>query len=193
MNTATSQEFPNVKYSIERAKLEDALELAAMHNQSWIDTYPNDEAGVSLDYIKETIAGRLSEDGLNRRRRNIERSESDPTFFLRIAKNESNTIAGFIDGSLNDGKYELAGLYTEKSTHGTGLALKLWESYKEWADPTRPIWLTVVTYNERAKAFYKKIGFKELPDTERLYNGTHIPVVDMERAPENLSNGVLLK
>jgi len=184
MNNPVSPEFVHKTYSIEQPEVEEALELATMHNQSWIDTYPNHDAGVSLDYIKETVAGRLTEQSLNRRRSNIERSKDDPTYFFRIAKNEHGNIVGFVDGFLKNDRYELAGLYTDKTTHGSGLALQLWESYKEWVDPTKTIWLTVVTYNERAKAFYKKIGFNDLPDTERLYDGTHIPVIDMEKTPE---------
>lgn len=178
-------EFDRPAYTIERPQVEDALELATMHNQSWLDTYPNDEHGVSLEYINEIIAPRLSTGGLDRRRSNIERSKNDPTYFFRIARNESGSIVGFVDGFLENDRYELAGLYTDQNTHGTGLAMQLWDSYKEWADTSKVIWLTVATYNDRAKAFYNKIGFKELPESVRFYKGTHIPVVDMEKHPES--------
>ncbi len=181
MNKPMSSEFVQPKYTIEVPETDDAIELATMHNQSWLDTYPNDEAGVSLEYIKERVAGRLTEKGLTRRREYIERTITDSTYFLRIAKNEAGKIVGFIDGFLKDDKYELAGLYTDKDTHGTGLGLKLWETYQEWVDSSKVIWLTVVAYNDRAISFYKKIGFKELPETKRFYGETHIPVVDMER------------
>lgn len=156
-----------------------------MHNQSWLDTYPNEEAGISLEYIEEMIEGRLTEKGLNQRHGNIKRAKDDPHYFLRIARNKSGDIVGFIDGFFENDKYELAGFYTDKATHGSGLAMQLWESYRKWADPAKPIWLTVVVYNERARAFYRKIGFKNLVGTERLYPGTHIPVIDMERKLEN--------
>lgn len=173
-------------YTIHRPKIEEALELATMHNKSWVDTYPNDDAGVSLEYIKELISTRLSEESLDRRRSNIARSKDDTAYFLRIAKNKSGDIVGFIDGFFENDTYELAGLYTDKKTHGSGLAMQLWHSYKQWMNPAKTVWLTVATYNEKAKAFYRKVGFKELPHTKRLYKKTRIPVIDMERIPEKI-------
>lgn len=180
MNTHDSTELIHSRYFVEQPTIDDAIEIINMHNKSWLDTYPNEEHGISREYIESMISNRLTPKGIDQRRDNIERSHNDPTYFLRIAKDSGGHIVGFIDGFLEDDKYELAGLYTDKQTHGSGLALILWNSYREWADPAKVIWLTVATYNDRARGFYKKNGFKELPETERLYGESRISVIDME-------------
>lgn len=167
-------------YTIERPKITDALELATMHNQSWIETYPNDAHGITQEYIENRVANRLSKEGLERRESGIQLSYDSPTYFLRIAKNDSGKIVGFIDGHIEDGKYWLGGLYTLKSTHGTGLAQLLWGAYLPWTEGN-DIVLTVVSYNERAKAFYKKLGFTEEAGSERKFSDTPLPVIDMVR------------
>ena len=50
----------------------------------------------------------------------------------------------------------------------------------EWSDPTKPIELGVVTYNARARAFYKKWGFEEIPGSETLFDNK-IPEIKMIR------------
>lgn len=169
-----------MNYTIESPTTNDTLELATMHNQSWHETYPNEALGIDGAYIETQIAHRLSEKGLLRRESMILFSHDDPSYFLRIARDESGKIVGFIDGHFKDDEYSLDGLYTLKNTHGTGLGKQLWETFLLWAGD-HDIQLTVTTYNERAKAFYKKAGFVEKPGTERTFGSTIIPVIDMDR------------
>lgn len=55
----------------------------------------------------------------------------------------------------------------------------------DWFDDSKPIVLGVVAYNERAKAFYAKWGFVEIPDSEVMFDGK-IPEIMMTRKPEDL-------
>lgn len=167
-------------YIIEKPVLTDALELARMHNQSWYETYPDESQGITLEYIKELIEQRVSEKGIKARTRAIQLSYDKPTYFLRIARDESGKIVGFIDGHDLGDRYLLDGLYTLKETHGTGLGVQLWETFLSFTNG-KAILLTVVSYNERAKSFYKKLGFEEMPNTTRAYNDTKIPIMDMVR------------
>ena len=63
-------------------------------------------------------------------------------------------------------------LYVDKNWHGTGMASELMQRVVDWFDDTKPIELGVVAYNERAKAFYKKWGFEEIPNTETLFDNS---------------------
>lgn len=167
-------------YTIEKPVLTDALELAHMHNQSWYETYPDESHGITPEYIKELIEWRVLEKGIKARTRAIQLSYDKPTYFLRIARDESGKIVGFIDGrDLGDG-YSLDGLYTLKETHGTGLGVQLWETFLPFTN-RKAISLTVASYNERAKSFYRKLGFKEVPGSERMYKDTRLPIIDMEK------------
>jgi GNAT superfamily N-acetyltransferase len=172
------------RFTIEIPMPDDALELQKMHNQSWLDTYPNRESGVSTEYIEKIIALRLSKEGLKRRIDSIQAAHDNPDYFLRIAKNESGKIVGMINGDFKDDTYMINGLYTKKETYGSGLGYLLWESYKSWADPLKSIELSVATYNSRARAFYTKLGFKDKPNTERYFRDTKIPIIGMVRIPQ---------
>ena len=76
-------------YSIAQPTTSDSLELAKVHNQAWIETYPNEELGITKQYIGDRIAGRLSKEGLERRESAINLSHDKSTYFLRIATDES--------------------------------------------------------------------------------------------------------
>jgi len=167
-------------YTIEQPKVSDTLELTKLHNQSWIETYPNEEFGISQEYIKDRVSNRLSTEGIERRKTVIKLSSENSTYFLRIARDKSGNIVGFIDGNLRDNGYWLDGLYTLKSTYGTGLGKLLWESYLPWTNNNN-ISLTVASYNKRAIAFYMKLGFTKKAGSERIFSDTPIPVIDMIR------------
>ena len=83
------------KWTIEEMALGDVESATEMRLKSWLDTYINDDLGVTREWIEQGNGFQLSED----------------------------------------------------------------------------IVLGVVTYNERAKAFYKKWGFEEVPDSESLFEG----------------------
>lgn len=59
---------------------------------------------------------------------------------------------------------EIMRFYVEKSFHGQGVAQKLMAEIEEIARGTgaRTLWLGVWEHNERAKTFYRKLGFREV-------------------------------
>lgn len=170
-------------YTIVEPAIEDAEDLVAMHGESWLDTYPNDEHGVSRAFIQETVESRGSEKGIDMRREYIKESHSNPNYYFRIAKNNTGKVVGFIDGRKGE-ENELSGLYIAKSEYGTGLAQQLCGGILEWFGSEADVYLTVVTYNGRAQKFYQKNGFEIIPGTEHFHKGTVIPVVDMIRKGE---------
>lgn len=179
-----SPEFDRPVYDIVSPTIDDAEGLAIVAYQSWIDTYPNDDLGISMEYIRKLREHWTSEDGIRRIRERIKRLDSDTDFFLRVAKDSKGSVVGFIDGIKSDEAYELQDLFTFESTHGSGLGAQLWESFRSWVDPQKPIQLSVVPYTERAPAFYKKKGFLEIPGSESFYKDTILPTIKMERPPE---------
>lgn len=184
MNTEHNPELNRPVFNIAPPTVDDAKGLAAVAYQSWIDTYPNEKLGISVEYLQNLRAHRISDDGIQSLRERIERLDSDPNFFLRVAKDSKGCIVGFIDGEKGEHAYELQDLFTDTSTHGSGLGGQLWQSFNTWVDPEKPIHLSVVPYTERAPAFYKKIGFEIIPNSEGHYKDTMIPTIKMERPPE---------
>lgn len=170
-------------YEIVQPTVEDAEGLVAMHGQSWLDAYPNDEHGVSREFIQEHVDQRASKEGIEKRRQYIQESYTNPDYYFRIAKNSQGEVVGFVDGRKGE-KNELNGLYIDKAEYGKGLAQQLCDGILAWFSDKDDIYLTVVTYNGRAKTFYQKLGFEIIPGSEHLHKGTVIPVVDMIRKGE---------
>lgn len=165
------------KFTIEEMKSEDVVEANKMRLQSWADTYVNDEAGVTKAWIEERNKQQMSAEKMKDR---IEKLKL-PNTAAWIARDENGKIIGqtthYVD---NNGIQHVGSLYVEKSWHGAGVAAELMQKVIDWFDPAKPIQLGVVAYNERAKAFYRKWGFKEVPNSETLF-ADKIPEVMMIR------------
>jgi RimJ/RimL family protein N-acetyltransferase len=157
----------------------DASAVIAMHAESWLDTYPNEAADVSHEWVEDRVEKWRSPEKVAARIEKIEQAKNNPGMLYRIAKDRKGDVVGLAI-SFRDKEIQCLGaLYVNKAYYGTGLAQRFMDEIIMWADPTRPIEFEVATYNERAKAFYRKYGFEEVKGTERLYDV--IPVVKMVR------------
>lgn len=165
--------------TIRNTTLDDIVPLRTMHGQSWRDTYPSEGHGVSREWVEEHTAAWLTPEGI---RDSIEHSQNiygNPGHFHQIALS-GNKVVGVVHASKLEGKQHLGALYVDAAYKGTGLAHKLMQRALDWLDLTKPVDLEVVTYNDRAKAFYKKYGFEEVPGTEELFAEV-IPAITMVR------------
>jgi GNAT superfamily N-acetyltransferase len=98
-----------------------------------------------------------------------------------VALDQYGKVIGMATPHVDDeGRQHVGSLYTDKNWHGKGIGGALMQKIIDWSDPEKPIELGVVTYNERAKAFYRKWGFKEVPGSETLFDDM-IPEVMMIR------------
>jgi ribosomal protein S18 acetylase RimI-like enzyme len=116
-----------------------------------------------------------------KRRNYVEEAHTNPDYFLRIAKDRDGKVLGFIDVRRREKENELCGLYVDKMVYGTGLAQAFTDEALHWLGDNKDIRLTVATYNNRAQAFYRKLGFEIVPGSERLRDNTGIPIVEMIR------------
>jgi RimJ/RimL family protein N-acetyltransferase len=169
--------------TIREATPDDAEPVRRMQAKSWLDTYPNDENGVPHEWVADSVRQWFEplDEKMTESRAILTKTISDPKQFYRVAE-QNDQIVGFIHGRiLDDGRGEFS-IYTEKSTHGSGLAAKLMNLLERfWRDNgVQVINLRVATYNQRAINFYKKFSFKITPGSNALFN-SKIPDVKMER------------
>lgn len=169
-----------VNYTIRDATDADAESVVAMHDQSWKDTYPNAAAGVSYEWVEQRVNRWKAPEKLEARKEQIRKSGPDKDMLYRIAENDKGEVIGLINPYRNNEVQRVGAIYVAKQYHGTGLAQKLMDEIISWSDPSRPLELEVATYNDRARAFYRKYGFKEIKDSEHLVHGL-IPVIVMTR------------
>ena len=167
------------QYTIREATEADAEAIIKMHAASWLDTYPNDEAGVSYEWIKDRTDKWSTPEKLASRRERIKQSLEDPNYMYKVAVTPDGKIIGLACPFRDETAQRVGGLYVDKEYQGKGLGKLLMDEILNWSDPKRPLELEVASYNERAKAFYRKYGFVEVEGSERLYDV--LPVVEMIR------------
>jgi GNAT superfamily N-acetyltransferase len=165
------------QFTIYEMTAEDIEPATRMRLQSWLDTYVNDEAGVTRDWIEARNKIQLSPERAEVRKARLD----NPDCMGWVAKDKSGMIIGAATPYRDEaGIQHVGSLYTDKTWHGKGVGGALMQKIIDWFDPTKPIELGVVTYNGRAKAFYEKWGFREVPDSETLFDNK-IPEVRMIR------------
>lgn len=164
---------------IREASEDDVLRVRTMHAHSWLAAYPNEEFGVSEDWVKERVAAWTTEEGIQRSKEHFKGIFGNPEHFYRIAELDGEVV-GLVHALSEGNKQHLGALYIDASQYGNGLAQRLMDLAISWFDPAKPIDLEVVTYNARAIRFYEKYGFKIQDDSEHLF-AEKIPVVNMIR------------
>lgn len=148
-----------------------------MRLQSWLDTYVNDELGVTREWIQERNKSQMSDKVKARRLERLKDPNSTGWVALDVTDQVIGLTTPYVD---EEGNQHVGSLYVDKSWHGKGVAGKLMQKVIEWSDPAKQIELGVVAYNERAKAFYRKWGFEEILGSETLFDNK-IPEVKMVR------------
>ncbi|UTP40658.1 GNAT family N-acetyltransferase [Phenylobacterium sp. LH3H17] len=74
-------------------------------------------------------------------------------------------LAGYVIATRHDDDdLELDWLMVEPRYHGAGVGAALMQSGIDWLGADRPLWLNVISYNERAIAFYRRFGFEIDPN-----------------------------
>ena len=182
-----SDEFPDKKINSEIALVfeslttrEDLIAANVMRAQSWLDTYPNPEAGVSYEWVKARTERFNDPERVEARFQTLD----DPRFAAWVAKDSQGSVIGVTSPFTDeDGVQHVGSLYVDKEWHGKGVGGQLMQKVIDFFDPSKPIQLEVAAYNQRAIAFYEKWGFEIVPGSEKLLDEV-IPEVTMIRKGE---------
>jgi GNAT superfamily N-acetyltransferase len=165
------------QFIITEMQPEDVAGATNMRLQSWLDTYVNEDAGVTQEWIE---ARNYHQRHADKHRERVARLQ-DPNHGAWVAKDMDGTIIGCTTPYRDkDGVQHVGSLYVAQEWHGKGVGAALMQKAIEWSDPTKPMVLGVVAYNDRAKNFYKKWGFTVVPHSRELFDNK-IPEVMMER------------
>jgi ribosomal protein S18 acetylase RimI-like enzyme len=164
------------QWKIRKTNKSDAQAIFSLILTGRIDTYVNDELGVTRDFI---LSNELYHPGYG-----FYKDECNFNYFMNtkdnlhlVAEDENGIIIGSIHCTRDGDGQQINSLYVFKEFHGTGLAQELATEFDKWEDKSQDSWLGVVAYNKRAINFYEKLGFK--------YNGVKydiydkIPCIDM--------------
>lgn len=173
---------PQPKFVVDKMSADDVAPATLMRFNCWLDTYINQEHNITPEWIEECYSLQFSEAVIAKRQERLLDIDHHAGW---VAKDSHGEIIGsttpFVD---DDGKQDVGSLYVNKEWRGRGVADELMQKSMNWFDKTRPIELCVVDYNERAKAFYQKWGFEEIPNSVYV-TADKIPTVKMIRKGDN--------
>ena len=160
---------------------EDVEPVSRLLMRSWIETYVNKDFGITEEWVRERWKKRLTPEAISERKQKLLEDQKSIDKESFVAKDKRGKVIGMI-GFFRDknGRQELGAIYVDKSYYGLRVATMLMDKLIEWADPQKDIYLGVVVYNARAKAFYKKWGFKEVAGSECLFDNK-LPEIIMAR------------
>jgi ribosomal protein S18 acetylase RimI-like enzyme len=167
-------------YKVTAIQPEDVKAVIAMHAQSWLDTYPNEAAGVSRQWVEQRVSQWATPENVQMRQDHLKAIANDADSLSKIVRDEDGIVLGVVRASRTEGKQRLGALYVDKRYHGKGIAQLLMKEFLAWEDTSQPTDLEVAAYNDRAKAFYRKYGFEEVEHSEHLF-AEKLPVVTMMR------------
>ncbi|WP_331772959.1 GNAT family N-acetyltransferase (plasmid) [Embleya sp. NBC_00888] len=155
----------------------DAEAVARMQLRAWLQTYPNDAAGIDETWIREQRGSAVTAEGITRWREFIEEAGRQPNLlFCRVVLTEAE-IVGFLCGR-RDETVLLGPMYLLNEAQGQGIGHGLMGEFLPWAEDA-PIRLWVTDYNKRAISFYEHYGFKLTG--EREFWRRRLPNVRMVR------------
>ena len=165
---------------ITKPKIEDAEQMQEVFYRTWLATYPNEEAGITVDDVEDQFNDRNSKEKLAKRRDWISNPSAGEHVF--VAKEEGK-IVGLCSVILHDDKNRLKTIYVLPEHQGKGAGTLLWQEAQKFLNPKKDTVLWVATYNANAIAFYKKLGFQESgnqrQNERKMKSGTHIPEMEM--------------
>jgi ribosomal protein S18 acetylase RimI-like enzyme len=157
-------------FACHRATAADALTLSALATQVFLDTYATH--GISLELAKEVATVYAPEVFVQRLR--------DASVELWLATVNGHAV-GFVDVAFATtclvpgvGGAEVFRLYVQRPflRQGVGRALLAEAEKTAWRRGADDVWLTVWVGNERALAFYRAQGYRDVGATEYVIEGT---------------------
>ena len=173
---------------IERAIGEDALGLRQVQRETWLQTYANEQTGITPDDIAwyfDSFRKSLSENSLKRTSRELQEQKLGEVAF--VAKLNGKVI-GFAWAMTSPKYNELGSLYVLPSHHGQHVGYDLWEQVRSTFDSALPTIVTVNRDNATAIAFYERLGFKptdeEVTSDLVFPSGAVFQEIKMVRPPE---------
>lgn len=174
----SSKKGPKLDFEVMRMSPDDVEAATTMRLECWLDTYVNDEVGVTREWVEEHNIAQITPEKNEARKARLK----DPAHHIGwVAKNSVGEIIGSTTPFIyEDGRQDVGSLYVKKEWRGKGVAAALMQKVIDWFDLKKPIELGVVTYNERAKSFYRKWGFEEISGSEELF-ADKIPDIKMIR------------
>lgn len=155
------------KWTIRETKRSDAQAIIALIFVGWLDTYVNNDLGITSELILSMKLPNL-EYPFFRDKFQYDVIENNMNNLHLVAEDKNGVVVGVVHGRRDEDSQSLEGLYVYKELHGTGLAHELVSKFDEWEDKGRDSIVHTVAYNDRAIRFYEKVGFVDSGEKDKV-------------------------
>lgn len=161
---------------------DDIPQIEEVLYQSWLDTYPNKEMGITIEDVDTLFKDR--EQRIAQRLKHLTHLPSNELFL--VAK-KNNTVIGMCR-IVDHGHYNhLKAIYVMPKYQNMGIGTALWLHISKLANQNQKTIVHVASYNKQAIDFYMGLGFVDTGKrfTEERHrmpkSGILIPEIEMGR------------
>lgn len=173
---------------IRRSVSDDVHGIRELHKITWLDTYPNNEAGITFEDIKDRF---INDETLEGRQKIEAKKEKyfDKNQRIWVAEKDGKIIGscGAEKGQENN---RVSAIYVLPDYQGKGTGSKLRAEALKWLGSEKDTYINVVGYNIKAINFYKKYGFAEtgkkgvFDSAAKLPSGKYLSEIELIRIKE---------
>jgi len=159
----------------------DIKNMQNVYHKTWLDTYPNQKLGISIDDINDKFIFALSDDGIKYK---LKEALNLPKNQKILLANFNNIVVGVCRIISNEYQHQLQTLYILPQYQKQGIAYLLWKEAIRSLNNNLAIVVHLACYNIKAIEFYTRLGFV---DTNRRWkdknfimkSGNQIPEMEM--------------
>lgn len=162
---------------------DDVYGIREVQRITWLNTYPNEEAGITAQDIKDKFKNDTTVEGMQKIEENKKKYDN-PNLLTTVAVDE-NKIIGFCVAGKENENGRIQAIYLCPKYQGKGIGSKLIQAALAYLQNVKSIYLNVVAYNTKAIIFYKKHGFVEtgkkgmLDTAAKLPSGKTFPEIEL--------------
>lgn len=165
----------------------DVTGIVEVFYKTWLATYPNKEAGITIEDIEDRYKNAFTPEFLKMRREQIENPKEGT---VNLVAKIGNNVVGICVLTEHADKNQLQAIYILPEYQRRGIGKLFWEEVKKICNPRKDIIVHVATYNTPAIEFYKKIGFSDTgkrmtEERFKMKSGAMIPEMEMRLATQN--------
>jgi ribosomal protein S18 acetylase RimI-like enzyme len=165
-------------FRISDARPADVEAIEAVRQASWLKTYPNRRAQLSVADIKQQFTPQEIAARIKRGHKIINTQPSRHTYVAKIG----GRLVGFLSVNYRQRRWNISSLYLLPEYKRQGIGSRLLKRAWQYIGQ-QTVYLTVAIYNTPALKFYQKYGFRPtgVLGEKKLCNGQTIQTVEMKR------------
>lgn len=162
--------------------IEDVDTVDDLLYKTWLNTYVNDELGITEEVLRNFLDKRFKDLDIEHRQKLFELKQGDNS--RRMVIEVDGVVAGMCVAIKRKDFNQLQVLYVLPEYQGMGLGRALWEESLKFFDKEKKIIVQVASYNKKAIKFYESLGFAmsgpvSIEKSLKLGDGVIIPESEM--------------